>query len=320
MAKAIQFLDRYFGIFLITGMITGLINPACSGALMPLLELFLMITLFLVFLKTDIAQIFQKMKNYRQVVFLTVMYMIVIPVLFFGLIRPCSSELAVGVLLLTAMPAGAASPALTDIAKGNTALSASIVITTSVVAPVTVPLLFWSLRLESLSIDYWMVFKNLAMLVFLPMAASQLVKRLFPVLVGKSSPLFTSFNVLLLTVMVYAIIGSQRDTILNEPVKILWQTGFLYLVFVALHIIGYFMGFREDREGRIATAIGAAYMNNAMAIVLAAVYLPHVLVLMVLSEIPWNTLLILFRRMMNVLIKREQNQACLSFAERECSD
>jgi BASS family bile acid:Na+ symporter len=299
MAKVIQFLDQYFGAFLIAGLIMGLINPVYSNVLMPLLEPFLMIMLFLVFLKTDIAHIFQKIKNYRQVIFLTVMYMLVIPVLFFALIRPYSSELAVGILLLTAMPAGAASPALTDIAKGNTALSASIVITTSVIAPVTVPLLFWSLQLESLSIGYWMVFKSLAILIFLPMAASQLVKRFFPVLVNKSSTLFTSFNVLLLTVMVYAIIGSQRDTILNEPVKILWQTGFLYLVFIFLHIIGYFMGIGEDRKGRIATAIGAAYMNNAMAIVLAAIYFPSILVLMVLSEIPWNTLLVPFRKIMN---------------------
>lgn len=299
MTKIIQFLDRYFGAFLIAGLIMGLINPAFSSNLMPLLEPFLMVMLFLVFLKTDIAHILQKMKNYRQVIFFTLMYMIVIPALFFLAIRSFSRELAVGILLLTAMPAGAASPALTDIVKGNTALSASIVITTSMIAPVTVPLLFWILRLETLSLNYWMVFRNLAMLIFLPMAASQLAKRYFPGTIRNNSHLFTTINVLLLTVMVYTIIGSQRDTILNEPVKIIWQTGFLYLVFILLHLIGYFMGFREDRKGKIATAIGAAYMNNAMAIVLAAVYFPYILVLMVLSEIPWNTLLIPFRKIMN---------------------
>jgi BASS family bile acid:Na+ symporter len=219
--------------------------------------------------------------------------------LFFLTLNSFSRELAIGILLLTAMPAGAASPALTDIAKGNTALSASIVITTSVIAPVTVPLLFRGLRIGDLSLNYWHVFKDLAILIFLPMAASQVFKQYFSSAITKSSHLFTSLNVLLLTVMVYAIIGSQHDTILAEPVKILWQTGFLYVVFILLHIIGYFMGFKEDRKGKIATVIGAAYMNNAMAIVLAAVYFPSILVLMVLSEIPWNTLLVPFRKIMN---------------------
>jgi len=303
MAKFIQFLDKYFGVFLITGLIMGLINPFYSSILMPMLKPFLMVTLFLVFLKTDVALVFQKMKNYRQVIFFTFIYMIAIPVLFFLAIQPFNRELAVGILLLTAMPAGTASPALTDIAKGNTALSTSIVIITSVIAPVTVPLLFWGLMIGDLSVNSWFIFRDLALLIFLPMAASQLIKRYFPGIIIKSSHLFTSINVLLLAVMVYAIIGSQRDTILNNPVKILWQTGLLYIVFILLHLIGFFMGYKEDRKGKIATAIGAAYMNNAMAIVLAAIYFsPSILVLMVLSEIPWNTMLVPFRKIMNTSI------------------
>lgn len=298
MTKAIQFLDRYFGLFLIAGMITGLINPAYSDALMPLLEPALMLMLFMVFLKTDVTQILHKMKNYRQVLFFTFMYMLAIPVFFYLAALPFDGNMALGLMLLTAMPAGAASPALTDIVRGNTALSASIVITTSLVAPVTVPLLFRLLNISDLTVNYWLVFRDLAMLIFIPLLASQIIKRCCPSLIIKTSHLFTSLNVLILTGMVYAIIGSQRETILNEPVAILWQTGVLFVVFILLHVIGYLMGFKEDRKGKIATAVGAAYMNNAMAIVLAAVYFPSVLVLMVLSEIPWNTLLMPFRKIL----------------------
>ncbi|MDD4190060.1 MAG: hypothetical protein PHI28_01900 [Mangrovibacterium sp.] len=38
MSKIIQFLDTHFGAFLIAGLVMGLINPALSGRLMPLLE------------------------------------------------------------------------------------------------------------------------------------------------------------------------------------------------------------------------------------------------------------------------------------------
>ncbi len=299
MAKIIQFLDQYFGLFLIAGMTIGMINPAYSNMLMPLLEPALMLMLFMVFLKTDVAQILQKMRNYRQVLFFTFMYMVAIPVFFYLTTLPFDRETAIGLMLLTAMPAGAASPALTDIARGNTALSASIVITTSLIAPITVPLLFRLLNISDLSVNYWLVFRDLAMLIFIPMLASQVIKHCCPSFIIKSSHLFTSLNVLLLAVMVYAIIGSQRETILNDPIAILWQTGLLYIVFILLHVMGYLIGFKEDRKGKIATAVSAAYMNNAMAIVLAALYFPSVLVLMVLSEIPWNTLLMPFRKIMN---------------------
>jgi hypothetical protein len=43
-------------------------------------------------------------------------------------------------------------------------------------------------------------------------------------------------------------------------------------------------------------------MNNGMAIVLAASYFtPEILVLMVLSEIPWNTLLAPFKKVVSRL-------------------
>lgn len=297
MIKIIKLSEQYFGIFLISGLTLGLIYPADTSFLLSMLKPFLMVMLFLVFLKTDVAQVFKKMKNYRQVTFLTLMYMVAIPVLFFLAINLFNQELAVAILLLTAMPAGAASPALTDIVKGNTALSTSIVIMTSIIAPFTVPLLIWTLTIENLSIDPLLIFKDLATLIFLPMAASQFFKRYFPVMIGKSSHLFTSVNIILLSLTVYAIMGSQRETILNDPLKIFWQCGFLYIVFILLHVIGFLMGYKEDKEGKIATTIGAAYMNNGMAIVLAAIYFsPSILVLLVLSEIPWNTLIAPFKK------------------------
>ena len=256
-----------------------------------------MIMLFLVFLKTDIMQVITRMQNYRLMGFVVFLNMIIVPLLFFLIINTFSHHLAIGILLLTSMPAAVASPALTDIVKGNIALSLSIVITTSIVAPVTVPLLFWFIQINELSVNPWWLFKDLALLIFIPMVTSQFIKKYAPRTVEKKSHLFTSVNIIILSLMVYIVMGSQREVILNDSVKILWQTGFLYLIFILLHITGYFMGFTEDNKGKIATTIGSAYRNNGMAIVLAALYFePSIVVLMVLTELPWNTLLIPFRK------------------------
>lgn len=303
--KVNLFIEKYFGIFLIAGLLLGLSYPVYNDFLMSLLEPFLMVLLLLVFLKTDVAQIFQKMKNYRYMAYLVFMFMVVIPVLFFLTTDLFNKEFAIGILLLTAMPAGAASPALTDIVKGNTALSTSILITTSIIAPFTVPVLFWALNVDDLSVNPWWVFKNLAVIVFLPMLISLIGKKYFPSKIEKAGHFFTSVNIILLSLMVFAVIGSQRQVILNDFINILWKTGFLYLVFILLHVVGFLIGFKEDKKGKIATVIGAAYMNNGMAIVLAALYFePSILVLMVLSEIPWNTLLGPFRRIIQYFERR----------------
>jgi len=78
------------------------------------------------------------------------------------------------------MPAGVASPTLTDIVKGNTALSMSIAIITSLIAPFTVPLLFGVLKINSLSIDPLVVFKDLAIIVFCANGILSDHKEVFP--------------------------------------------------------------------------------------------------------------------------------------------
>ncbi len=207
-----------------------------------------------------------------------------------------------GILLLTAMPAGVSSPTLTDIVKGNIALSMSIVIITSLIAPFTVPLLFALIKFNGLAIDPLAMFKDLAVIVFVPMILSQIIKRYFPQTIIKKQHLFTSINIFLLFLIVYFVMGSQRDVIMGDTINLIRRIVLLYLVFILLHVIGYLICYKQNKGNKVAITIGAAYMNNGMAVVLAASHFePSVLILMVLSEIPWNTLLAPFRRIIKYL-------------------
>ena len=295
--KVSFFIEKYFWVFFIAGLVLGLIVPIYDDSLMSLLKPFLMLMLFLVFLKTDVAQIVMNIKNYKQMTLLAFSFMIVIPLLLFFVINTFDHTFAVGILLLTAMPAAVASPALTDIVKGNIALSTSIVIITSIIAPLTVPLLFWLIQFEGLSVNPWWLFKDLAIVIIIPVIASQIIKRYASHTIAKNEHVITPFNVIILSMMVYIAMASQRNVILNDITGILWHIFLLYVVSVLLHFIGHFMGFKEDRRGKISITIASAYKNNGMAIVLAALYFePAILVLMVLSELPWNTLLIPYRK------------------------
>ena len=265
-------------------------------------KLLLGMMLFLVFLKIDSLKILENIRNYKLMIYISVVYMIIIPVFFFFSFSIFNPDLAIGILLLTAMPSGVSTPALTDIAKGNVPLSMSLTIVSQMISPFTVPLLFWLINLHGHSVDKLLMLKDMAIIVFLPMILSQVIKKYFPLTIKKTQYLFTSLNVLLLFAFVILAIASQRNYILENPVGMVWKIAVLYLVFILLHIIGYLICFKQNKENRIAVAIGAAYMNNGMAIVLAASYFkPEVLVLMVLSELPWNTLLAPFKKVINQL-------------------
>lgn len=116
-----------------------------------------------------------------------------------------------------------------------------------------------------------------------------------------------------MSIMVYAVLGSQKDILLNNGIKVVWQVVFLYLIFILLHLLGFMMGFTENIKSRIATAVGSAYINNGMAIVIASLYFePSIVILMVLSEIPWNTLLVPFKKTMDCIYnkKNEKTRIC----------
>ncbi|HOW09695.1 MAG TPA: bile acid:sodium symporter [Bacteroidales bacterium] len=295
--KISAFIEKHFWIVLLAGIILALWIPMPFRVPHFVPRLILGMMLFLVFLKIDAIEILENMRNYKLMIYVTFIYMFAIPLFFYFLMKIFDPELAIGMLLLTSMPAGVSTPALTDIVKGNISLSMSLVITSQLIAPLTVPLLFWIFVGNSLEINKLLLLKDIAILVFVPLITSQLAKKFFPLAIKRTQHLFTSANVFLLFSFVYVAMSSQRDIIMQNPAGLIWQVAVIYLVFIILHFIGYFICWRDKKENRIAVAIGAAYMNNGMAIVLAVSYFsPAILVLMVLSELPWNTLLAPFKK------------------------
>jgi bile acid:Na+ symporter, BASS family len=300
--KISQFIEKYFWAFLIAGIVLGLWQPVAFTAPKYIPKILLGMMLFFVFLKIDVLEVIENLKDYKLMVYIAIFYMIIIPVVLFLIVNIFDRELALGILLLTSMPAGVSTPALTDILKGNISLAMSIALVTQLIAPFTVPLLFWIIGTRGLDINKLLLFRDIAIMVFSPLVVAQAIKHFFPAAIKKNQHLFTSANVLLLFLFVFIAISSQRNVILENPISLIWKTAVIYLVFIVLHAAGYFMGYKENKENRIAMSVTSAYMNNGLAIVLASTYFgPGILVLMVISELPWNTLLAPFKRIVRHL-------------------
>jgi BASS family bile acid:Na+ symporter len=299
--KISEFIEKHFWIFLIAGIVAGIWQPLKSEAPPIVLKLLLGMMLFLVFLKIDAIEVLENMKDLKLMSLIALVYMIAVPLLFYLVTMIFDRQLATGLLLLTAMPAGVSSPALVDLLKGNIPLAMSIAVVTQIIAPFTVPLLFWIIGLTGLEINIFLVFRDIVLLIFTPMILAQLCKRIFPRVINRGQHLFTSVNIFVLFAFVYVAISSQRDALMENPLSLIRKTVILYFVFALLHAVGYLIGLRQNRENRIAYAVTSAYMNNGMAIVLAAAYFsPEILILMVLSELPWNTLPEPFRRIIRI--------------------
>ncbi|MBN2667374.1 MAG: bile acid:sodium symporter [Bacteroidales bacterium] len=305
--RIIKLIETHFWIVLLAGIVLGLFPPVDVNAPPFVPKLLLGMMLFMAFLKIDALDVIENMKNLRLMSWITFVYMLAVPLVFYFIALIFDQEFAVAMLLLTAMPAGVTTPVLTDIARGNIPLSMSLAILTQLVAPFSVPLLFWLVNISSVNINELLILKDIAILVFVPMILSQIIKKFLPRAVERSQKFFMSFNVLILFSFIYITISSQRGIILGNPAGVIWKLVVLYLVFIFLHIVGYMSVPRQNRESRIAVAIGSAYMNNGLALVLAVSYFsPSILILMVLSEFPWSTLLAPFKKVMEKIPDRSR--------------
>src|SRR5512137_2708834 len=126
--KISELIEKHFWLVLIAGILLGLWSPVPVKAAPFVPKILLGMMLFLAFLKIDALEVIENMKNFRLMIYIAFVYMLAIPLSFYFATRIFDAELAVGILLLTSMPAGVSTPVLTDIARGNISLSMSLVI------------------------------------------------------------------------------------------------------------------------------------------------------------------------------------------------
>lgn len=255
-----------------------------------------MVVLFLTFLKVKMVEIYHHIKNPVFLGYIVASYLFIIPVLIFIVFQYVDHTLGMAFLLLAAVPPGVAAAPFTDMLKGNTSLSFSIVLVSYLVAPLTVPFVFYLLTSTTLSIDLYGMFQMLALMILVPLFCAQIVKKTKPSVIEKTKHMYTAISIICISFITYAVIAPQSSDILTSPWRILTQLFWLYLLFFSLQIIGYFLAFWRKKEDKIAIGVSKTYMNNALAIVLAFSFLtPEIALIAVISEIPWSTTLGMFR-------------------------
>ena len=144
--------------------------------------------------------------------------------------------LAVGLILVSCCPGGTASNVVTYLAQANLALSVTMTMASTLVAIVATPLLTGWLAGIFVEIDRWSLFRNMVVIVLLPVIAGVLLHHYFPKLtkqVAKVSPLV---SVLVVVLIVGGIIAKSKPLIVEHA-------GVLLLALLLLHVSGFLFGF-----------------------------------------------------------------------------
>ena len=154
----------------------------------------------------------------------------------------------------------------------------------------------------SVQVDALGMFTTLALVIFLPFAVAMIVKALLPKFIAKVSPKTKPFSTVLLGLLIAGAVAPHGDQIISfartDILGFLLIILALFVFFAVLHLFGFYAAWWKKRHDRQTVAICLTYMNFTLAIFLAGKYFPdtNIVLALVLSIIPWATLLPVWKK------------------------
>ena len=164
-----------------------------------------------------------------------------------ALVSGLEAGLAVGLILVSCCPGGTASNVVAYLARANLALSVSMTMASTLVAIVLTPILTGWLGGVFIEIDRWAPFQQMVAIVLVPVVAGVAMGRLLPRAtrqVAKVSPLV---SVIVVVLIVGGIVGASK-ALIEE------YFGVLLLAVLALHVVGFALGYLLPKVMRFGTA------------------------------------------------------------------
>lgn len=301
--KIITIIQEKFWILAILSIILGLvfppINPIFNNLLIPLV----MTNFFFSSLKVDFLEVIAHIKKPFLLGYILIIYLLIIPAIIYFLFQFINPELAIAMLLLASMPAGASAPMLTHIFKGNISLSMAITLVGFLLTPFSVVFLFFILTRTAIHIDLLTLFQTMIVINFIPLILAQATRKFAKTFVEKKQQYFSLIGIFCICLIGFIAISGNAKEILQIPINnLLVDIFWLYIIFGLFSIVGLFVIFWKNKDDRIATAVTKTYMNNALGIGIAVTFFnPKIALIMVLSSIPWGTTLGIFKYFLKFL-------------------
>ncbi|MFA6161545.1 MAG: bile acid:sodium symporter [Patescibacteria group bacterium] len=307
MPKILKMLSESYLAVMVASLLIGLFIPF-ARYLIPLNTLLLQIIFFLSCLKIDLKQMKGSAKDWRFLLLSNFLMLIAFPIIVWFLIGQLYPDVGLSLFLLAAMPVGMTAPLLVEVVGGKQSVAMVLTVTTSLLAPVTIPLLTKYLYGTTITVDAFGMFKQLMLVIFVPFILALIVRRTVPTFIAKIKPATKPISILLLGALIIGAVSKQSASIILMS-KDWWQLfvliGALFVFFLFTHFVGYYIFWWKNHDEKNTASITLTYMNFTLAIYLASQFFPRpgVLLPLVLCILPWATLLPLWKQVSETFLK-----------------
>lgn len=253
---------------------------------------------FMSALKIDFKEAWKCIKDYRMLAVTNIVMLLVFPAVVYYLTLLILPQYAIAFMILAAMPCGMTCPLLAEVTGGRQDLALVLTISTSLLAPFTIPLVIHLLAGSAVAVSFMTMFLSLVKTVILPIALANVVKLVWNKKISAASYRFKPISLLLLGLLIMGIVSKQADMIIDGlRGAFLVSLIALFVLFILFHVAGYFMIYWRDRRDRITISVCLTYMNFTLAIFLVGEFFtdPNIVVPIILSTIPWSLMVIPYK-------------------------
>lgn len=193
------------------------------------------------------------------------------------------AEIAVGLVLLGCVPGGTASNVMTFLAKGDVALSITITMCTTLLAPALTPSLTLLLAGQWIDVNFWNMFLSIVLVVLVPILLGVGVHNLLGDRVEQYKTTLVKVSTWCIVLVIGLCVGPNRDQLAAAGFSVVAATALAVLVH---HLLGLTSGwaiarlFHFSEEKKRALSLEVGLQNSGLSCTLAKTAFPGTLAIL----------------------------------------
>lgn len=252
--------------------------------------------LFFAFLGLNLNDLLKAARKPKEILYVSLVVLVLTPLIIYPIMQRFFPEYALGAFLFMLLPSAVSSPAVASLYGGNVAKSMMNVVASSLLSPLTIPLMLVLFVGTGIAIPAMIIFQQLVLIVLLPFVLGLLANRYAENLILRVKKYYRPINLFLIFLLFF---GALSPYAIEMKTRLL--DAYLWLAVLVTYIVLYFFAelfmLHENRSGnRIAIKSNLLFLNVGLGVVLAQNYFgPSEMLFIIFCEIVWVVLVGFFK-------------------------
>ena len=274
MSSVLRIIESSFALLALAVSVAAWLAPGPFTLLRPLIPVLLGVIMFAMGATLTAEDFSGVGRKWRTVLLVSGFQFSIMPLAAFtlALIFGLEKEYAAGLVLVGCCPGGTASNVICYLAGADLALSVTLTLFSTLLAPLLTPLIFWTLARQWVPVPVWSLLQSILAIVIVPLAAGLGLRSLAPSLVRRITPSLPAVSIAAIIAIIACVLALNRGDLGRLPLTVAAAVILHNAAGFALGYLGARLCRLDQRTARTAS-VEVGMQNSGLGVSLALAYL-----------------------------------------------